>query len=240
MAIIHTVFVRTNGKDPNKYPLIQEFDRITGKPSHYKNVASGFRMAGKVKSFVKEHQLTSYSYGLDYNGYGYSTHVHRYLMRPKDAKKLLELLSVPPKKKTKTDPKAAWCRRLAKLTGIQLAQAEHIADVVLEAKMRRIQDLEQRQYQQRYSSKREKLINKIWRENPLRRIKNTEHAYSVLQAFVRHNSSDYEEQLQEAKELAQEGRLEWNEVKNYARNHTFYYDDVNSYFFDKSEDDEED
>ena len=68
------------------------------------------------------------------------------------------------------------------------------------------------------SVRRGKLIAKMERENPLRYIKNEEHAQNILAASERHNNSDYEDKLEEGRELAASGDIDRAEVKEYARN----------------------
>ena len=132
-------------------------------------------MAGKVKEYVLEHHLAIHTFGSNFNGYGYSTQHYWYLLKAKDAKVVQEMIAGSLAKAHKTpspeEKKAAWCRRLAKLTGIDTEIAESIADEKLEDQERKIEELEERQWSMGYSVKREKLIDKIRRSNPLRRIK---------------------------------------------------------------------
>lgn len=246
MAFVHnSIFIPTRGKDERKFKRIPTFESVSHTPL-FKEVVSGFRMAGKVKLFINKNRLAVHRFGSDYNGYGYSTDNIEYLLRPKDAKVVMQMLAdrsaAADKRKTpsKNDQKAAWCRRLVKLTGISLEIAERIADEKLEAKNRQINELLERQVSRRYSVKREKLINEIARSNPLRRIENEEHAFAILQASVRHNSSDYDSKLEEAREMVAWGELAPSEVKEYARKNADYWDDVQSAFFSNEDDDEGD
>ena len=70
---------------------------------------------------------------------------------------------------------------------------------------------------ERPSIKRNQLIRKMERENPLRKIKDVEHAKAILVAHNRHNNTNYESLLEEARELANIGEIEKDEVKEYAR-----------------------
>ena len=236
------IFIPTKGKDENKFKRIPAFEKVS--KTLFKEVASGFRMSGKVKEFIQQHQLAVHCYGSDFNGYGYSTDNYEFLLHPKEAKTVLQMLEdrtvASNKRKTpsKADQKTAWCRRLSKLTGITLEVAKSIADEKIEAKWQQIAELERRQDTQRYSIKREKLIRKVERSNPLRRIKDRDHAFAILQASVRHNSSDYDAVLEEAREMAVWGDLDRSQVKDYAREHASYWSDIQSTFF--SEDDEDD
>lgn len=240
----NSIFIPTHGKDESKFKRIPAFESVSNTPL-FKEVVSGFRMAGKVKLFINKNRLAVHRFGSDYNGYGYSTDNIEYLLRPKDAKVVMQMLAdrsaAADKRKTpsKNDQKAAWCRRLVKLTGISLEDAERIADEKLEAKSKQIDELLERQVSQRYSVKRERLINEIVRSNPLRRIDSKEHAFAILQASVRHTLSDYDETLEEAREMAARGELDYSEIKAYARKNARYRDDVQSAFF-SDEDDEDD
>ncbi len=109
-----------------------------------------------------------------------------------------------------------WAERLAKLTGISVEDALKIAHEKLDYKQSCIDELEDKQYEH-YSTERAKLINKLSRENPLRAITDKEHAFAILAASHRHNDTDYEYQLEEAKELAQRGELDHEDVQMYAR-----------------------
>ena len=53
------------------------------------------------------------------------------------------------------------------------------------------------------------------RANPLRPIKDYEHAQAILAASDRHNNTDYEYKLEEGRELRARG--ECDDVKEYAR-----------------------
>lgn len=244
MSNVHnSIFVPTQGKDEAKFKRIPDFEKVSN--TLFKEVISGFRMAGKVKDFILQHRLAVHYYGSDYNGYGYSTENYEYLMRPKDAKVVKEMLAertvAAEKRKTRPEvnPRAAWCRRLAKLTGISQEDAERIADEKIEAQYNQIAKLEKRQSTLGYSVKREKLIHRIGWSNPLRRIKDEDHAFAILHASVRHNSSDYDRELENAREMAACGELDWSEVKDYAREHARYWSDVQSSFFTKEEENNE-
>ena len=245
MSFIHnSIFIPTRGKDESKFKRIPAFKN--GVSTLFKEVVSGFRMAGKVKEFINKNRLAMHRFGSDFNGYGYSTENYEYLLRPKDAKVVLQMLADRSaaankrKKNSLDDQKAAWCRRLVKLSGITLEDAKRIADEKLEAKSKKINELAERQITQRYSVKRERLINQIVRSNPLRRIDSEEHAFAILQASVRHTSSDYDDKLEEAREMAARGELDYSEIKAYARKNTRYWDDVQSAFFSNEDDDEGD
>lgn len=235
MSTTNCIYVPSYGTDESKFERIPAFETYTNAKL-FKKVVSGFRMAGKVKDYVNAHCIATFYYGTCYNGYGYSHHVYCYLLRPRDAKVVIEMIGqkelIPKKPKpTFEEKKVAWAKRLSKLTGVPFERCLEIAEEKLDDKWERINNLESRQYSMRYSTRRQSLINKIERENPLRRIKDKEHAFNILAASVRHNESDYEQVLDEAKEMAAWGDIDKSEVKEYARQHTHYYGDIQSTFF---------
>ena len=122
------------------------------------------------------------------------------------------------------EKKIKWAARLAKLTGIPLKDAEIIAEEKKNYKIDKINELTERQFYS-HSSQRQKLINKLQRENALRRIKNVDHAMAILSASNRHNNSNYEVLLEDAKALAAGGDIERDEVQSYARNNMQYFND---------------
>ena len=105
---------------------------------------------------------------------------------------------------------------MAKLTGITTEEAQEIAQEKKEYKDKQIELLEDRQIEN-LSIKRQRLINKIERSNPLRRIVDGEHAQNILSASNRHNGN-YESLLDEGRELAAAGEIERSQVREYARN----------------------
>ena len=239
--ITNQIYVPTRGTDPKKYFKIEEFEKITGK-EYSKVVVSSFRMAGKVSDFVKAHALAAISRDYNYNGYGYQDHHYLYLMKERDAKTVVEMIEAKKAKPTMTKEEKTqkWAKRLAKLTGITVEQALELADEKTAYQKERISMLEDRQ-ELRHSVRRKKLINKIHRENPLRRIEDEQHARSILEASVRHNHSDYEYLLEEGREKAGMGEIGRDEVKEYARSHARSRVNVEDVFFghDKENSDEE-
>lgn len=150
-----------------------------------------------------------------YNGFGYTREGQHlaadYLLLARNALKKLKVKVIKPKKYV--DPKIAWGKRLAMLTGTPIEEAEGIANEKIEYQDERISELESRGY----SVRRQKLINKIYRENPLRRIVDEEHAQRILAASDRHNNTDYEEQLERARNQAELGLIGREDVKETAR-----------------------
>lgn len=94
--------------------------------------------------------------------------------------------------------------------------AKEIAEEKLGYKWDQISMLEDRQAE-RYSVQREKLIRKLERSNPLRYIKNKEHAMAILEAGNRHTCTDYEKKLKVLHELEKEGFIEKGDAKEIAR-----------------------
>ena len=132
--------------------------------------------------------------------------------------KICKEIENSPEKKVKSyaEKKEDWCKRLAKLTEITIEEARAIAEEKEYYKERQVSELEERQYEH-YSRKRELLINKIRRSNPLRYIRDSSHAYNILFASNRHQNTDYESRLEEGRELAQIGDIDRSEVRDYAR-----------------------
>lgn len=158
----------------------------------------------------------------DWNGYGYD----RYPMAAKipTVKELKRFnsavreLEERPAKRNLTDEErqAAWCKRLSKLTGIELEEAEKIANEKLEYKEQQIWMMYERQNGW-YSRKRESLIRKMERENPLRRIENQEHAERIVAASRRHRDGVYDNILKRVHEMEDEGLIERGNAKSIAR-----------------------
>jgi hypothetical protein len=122
----------------------------------------------------------------------------------------------PAQTKTPEEKKAAWIKRLAKLTGVSEEEAARIAQIKEDAHASGIELLEKRQLE-RFSRKRQQLIDKLRRQNPLRIIKDKDHAANILIANRRHAATDYDYRLEEARYLAEKGEIERDEVKEYAR-----------------------
>lgn len=165
-----------------------------------------------------------------WNGYGYTQlpmvcRINSVGEMRKFNKIKRELEENPPQKKTLSEEEKInqWARRLVRLTGIELQQAQKIARSKLRYKESQILMLEERQ-EEKYSVKRQKIINKIYRSNPLRRIENEEHAKAILDAYMRHTASDYEKQLEKAQGMAAWGFISYDCVREYALEHTTYYD----------------
>ena len=180
------------------------------------------KLLGKLKTFVEEKKIAYHTYGANYNGYGYQDHYHEYYLTAKDGKAFLELLNgkKTTEKKVKSDEEVRdeWARSLVKKSknAVTFEEAKTIAEEKLKYKEDRIAAMRSRQYE-RYSVKREKLINKMQRENPLRRIIDYDHALAIIDASERHNTTPYDKFLQEAHELERYGEIERGTAKEWAR-----------------------
>lgn len=229
MATINRVFV------PTRYASIENAKK-SDKANRYKYYSYNGKvvfevwsdeMRGKIKEYIETHATDSNHYGTGYNGYGWSHHHNDYYMSAKDGKELLALVE---SKKAKEKPaktweqiRDEWSRRLVRLLDgvegyewVTIDVAREIAQEKKDYKQDRINEVASRQHA-RYSIKREKLINKMDRENPLRRITDTEHAIAIIAASERHNNSNYESLLEQYREDAQLGIIDHNEVKQLAR-----------------------
>lgn len=213
------IFIPTTGIDPAKFINIPAFAPYS-KNGMVKLMIPDFLNAGKVKKYVCDHAIAEHHRNYEWNGYGYSDHDNFYLLSRKDAQTVKNMIADKNKRpqRTEEDIKKAWARRLASLTNIDIESAMEIADEKLEYQQKKIYEMECRQ-DAHFSVMREKLIKKMYRENPLRRIENAEHAYAILAASNRHNFTDYDDRLAEARELAELGEIDRDDVKQYARHH---------------------
>ena len=179
-------------------------------------------LLGKLKTFVEEKKIAYHTYGDNYNGYGYQNHYHEYYLTAKDGKAFIELLNgkKTTAKKVKSDEEVRdeWARSLVRKSknAVTFEEAKIIAEEKLKYKEDRIAAMWSRQ-DERYSVKREKLINKMQRENPLRRIIDYDHALAIIDASERHNKTSYDKFLQEAHELERYGEIERGTAKEWAR-----------------------
>lgn len=179
-------------------------------------------LLGKLKTFVDEKKIAYLTYGDNYNGYGYQDHYHEYYLTAKDGKAFIEMLNgkKATEKKVKSNEavRDEWARSLVRKSknAVSFEEAQSIAEEKLKYKDERIDAMKSRQYE-RYSVKREKLINKMQRENPLRRIIDYDHALAIIDASERHNKTSYDKFLQQAHELELCGEIERGTAKEWAR-----------------------
>ena len=179
-------------------------------------------LLGKLKNFVEEKKIEYRTYGANYNGYGYQDNYHEYYLTAKDGKAFIELLNgkktTEKKVKSYEEVRDEWARSLVKKSknAVSFEDAQSIAEEKLKYKEDRIAAMWSRQ-DSRYSIKREKLINKMQRENPLRRIIDYDHALAIIDASERHNKTSYDKFLQQAHELERYGEIERGTAKEWAR-----------------------
>jgi len=161
----------------------------------------------------------------EWDGYGYKRlGKHLHISSFSRIKRSLKKLSTKENKTripTEEEEKEQWAKRLSALTKISFYEATEIAEEKIEYKSNKIEQVEERQYE-RYSNKRASLIRQMQRENPLRRIKDKNHAEAILIAHSRHNNTNYEDKLEEGRELASIGEIGKGEVKEYARSNMLY------------------
>lgn len=162
-------------------------------------------------------------YGINYNGYGYSDWVRDYALTKDEVDEYNALLPAKNKPKKSYEEReqslyAAWTKRLSILTGITIEEAEAIADEKLDYKYEQI-DMMVERHNANPSRMRDKLISKMKRANPLRRIEDASHAQAILAASNRHKNTDYEALLEEGREKAASGEIDRGEVKDFARQH---------------------
>lgn len=143
-----------------------------------------------------------------------------YTLSDRDYNDLVSLIreSFPAKRKilTAQEKKVFWCKRLSRLGGVDYNTAFIIAGKRLEYKWRQIDMLLKKQ-DEHYSMRREKLIELLSRQDPLRYIKDESHASNILKAYRRHCFTDYEDLLKEGHLLAEEGEIDRGEVRSFAR-----------------------
>ena len=159
----------------------------------------------------------------EWNGYWYDqypkeiifpkTKIHTYLRKKTEIKK--EIIK---KVITEEMKRIKWSKRLSKLALISLEEAEDIAQDKLDYKEEKIIEIEKRWY----SQKREILLNKMKRANPLRRIEDVEHAQAILSASHRHNNTNYDELLDEWRFQANIWNIQKDEVRDFARYNFIY------------------
>ena len=140
---------------------------------NYRELPSGklieLAPTGKQKRFLLD-RWADRVFGSNFNWYGYQDKNRVYKLTPTELKKYKALAPQEPKKpKKEVDTFGAWCRRLSKLTGITIEEAETIAQEKLDYQSEKIQEMLDRDMESP-SIQRSKLIDKMARENPLRRI----------------------------------------------------------------------
>lgn len=212
---------------------VQASDNVTivdgAKPTRESKVENGNRLPRMVSlngdrkkiNACKKIGLPLHNPRGEWNGYGYKRlSLAVTLSTVGDVRKFnkvcKETKASKQKVKTYEEKKADWCKRLNKLTGITIEEAKAIADEKEDYKEEQISELEYRQTEH-YSRRRETLINKVRRSNPLRYIKNSEHADNIIVASNRHQRTNYENLLGEGRERALIGEIDRSEVRDFAR-----------------------
>ena len=179
-------------------------------------------LLGKLKNFVEEKKVDYRTYGANFNGYGYQDHYHEYYLTAKDGKAFIEMLNgkkaTTKKIKSYEEIRDEWARSLVRKSknAVTFEDAKTIAEEKLNYKEDRIAAMWSRR-DERYSVKREKLIEKMKRENPLRRIIDYDHALAIIDASNRHNKTSYDKFLEQAHELERFGEIERGTAKEWAR-----------------------
>ena len=210
MAIIHYIATTTTRKSGND---VKEINGITLRFIKLE------RKAGKLSQLIDDVCDDIHEIHCGYNGYGYQHHHYYYMMSAYQFNKIRKMLTAQDDtkiEKKSVDKVAQWCNRLVKLTGITLEDARQIADEKLAYQDECIAEVEERQ-QKRYSLQRSKLISKMKRENPLRRIVDADHAYAILSASRRHNNTNYDSLLEEYRDEARMGNIDHVDVRELAR-----------------------
>lgn len=181
----------------------------------------GTRKINTLKKIAKELniELNIYSPRGEYNGYGYKKMPKICEFEPKKVKRFIKKMEIKkaPKIIDEFEREQKWCKKLVELTGITMKEAESIAIEKENYKTDQINNLISRDSYHGASMRRGSLISKIERSNPLRRIRDEEHAQAILKASKRHNETNYEEKLEEARELAMLGEIDRDEVREWAR-----------------------
>ena len=210
MAIRHYIATATTRKSGND---VKEINGITLRFIKLE------RKAGKLSQLIDDVCDNIHEIHCGYNGYGYQHHHYYYMMSAYQFNKIRKMLTAQDDtkiEKKSVDKVAQWCNRLVKLTGITLEDARQIADEKLAYQDECIAEVEERQ-QKRYSLQRSKLISKMKRENPLRRIVDADHAYAILSASRRHNNTNYDSLLEEYRDEARMGNIDHVDVRELAR-----------------------
>lgn len=234
-----------------------KFDKsvIEGLISQIESASKKKTAKAQIRLSLKENNLIKainpeFSFDLlgDWNGYGYTKlgkhlQAKNYKESLKQLKKLLkkaENKKVKPKKeKTEEEKINAWAERLARLTGITVDEATEIAYEKINFKIDKL--FEAMNYEgsgwkiPAWQKKAERDYDRITadRYTALDKIKDEGHARAILIASQRHNESNYEDKLAEAKDLVAVGELDKIDAKDWARQNMQY--SQSSVYFDKKQ-----
>jgi hypothetical protein len=190
-----------------------------------------------LKLSLKENNIikainSEYSHDLlgKWNGYGYER-LGKHLLTTnfketlKALRKLLKNSEIK-KEKKEIDPQTKiqkWAERLAKLTNISIDEALIIAQEKIDYKIEKLYDSVNYQCSgwkiPAWQKKAQKKLDSINEDESkaLDRIEDEEHGRLILVASNRHNNSNYEDKLEEARELVAMGELDRVDVQDYAR-----------------------
>lgn len=159
-----------------------------------------------------------------YNGFGYPVEGKQLIYDQKRINKVLSNLKTLKTKKpsvrralTPLQKDKQWIKRFAKLSGASKRESRRIS---IQKNIAHYDSISEMQYKNSLSPSRmrEKLIRKMERTNPLRRVRDSSHAENILAAHRRHKYSDYDHLLEEARNLGYKGQ----EVKDYAHKKKTY------------------
>lgn len=159
-----------------------------------------------------------------FNGYGYPRLPLTVVLNNEKERQTYDRLKAEvdeaPVKEPKTEEEkiAAWSRRLSRLLNNQLTleQCIDIANEKLYAKELSLAKLEEKQ-DERFSVRRQKVINKVARKNPLRYIRDEAHARNIIEAHERHTGTNYDTLLEKYRSDEQWGIIPPGSAREYAR-----------------------
>ena len=193
-------------------------------PREYKEKTIGLNGNRKLINACKKNDLYVYNPRGKWTKYGYEklpmvvkiTSLSEMRKFNKIKKEVEESELNKPPAKTSEEKRLEWEKRLCRLTGIDPDSAHDIAQEKIDFQQKQISDLADRQCEH-YSYRREDLITKISKENPLKYIKSKEHGFAILAASERHNSTYYDQKLEIIHRLEQSGQIERGNAKEMAR-----------------------
>lgn len=148
----------------------------------------------KLISRCKKNRLYTFNPKGKWNGYGYDRLPKVVVINSKEQEEKFNTIKEEVEKEqviekpalTEEEKMEKWANRLARLTDIDKEDALEIAIERLLAKETAINMLEKKQ-SSHYKYYRQKLIYKICKENPLRYIKDEEHADSILRESTKYS-----------------------------------------------------
>ena len=224
----HIIYSPTNGKQTERYVTIPDFVDAGNTP-YQRIVVPQMRMVGKASEYVRAHALAKNKEDSNFNGYGYADHTYRYLLRYSDAiavKHMLEERVGKKKVRTEEENVQTWVRQMSKYVDTPDETLEIIAREKLGYKAHQIQELEERQQERGYSVRRQVIIDRVRRSNPLRRVESPEHANRILAAHNRHTQTNYEAQLTAAHRKEWWGDMVPGQAREYARTTMTHHDSM--------------